>query len=1111
MVLRRLTYCGLLFMLLSCSGTSIEPTGSTAQRATGVYPTNRFFGTIGFTNSVLRPLLTAGIGTWWCGDAAISTSVPGLSAYGNAPPNTGDALACDYELSAQTDTGGITYDVYASRAGFPFPTQTGQVLLPKPDPGTQVNFSACAGVGSLEFHDACNGGAVIDPGNVNLFGVPSFKLGTTYYALLQDGQDVDVTVTYTLGSDPDVDLLHFSDVVSMHGACDATDPHVVDVCSDIGGIQLGNLNGPYDVVGETEQFALVVNAFNGPSGNARSFHDYVAPFERPVSTPSEWWTLVNMYPGHYYGLNAIGGFRTGTDYTYFEARPVDAGDVVANTTTTVMASGLYPFVMHPAFFSGSIELVNPSLPDATGTASWAHLYRQPLDGSGIPSGGRPDPGTATQAGDGAGGYVTSSFSGDFDATVHRLLSAYELPVVSTYDAPTNWYRNLKLTFSSPFDATNPSDYRSGNLYLVQNVPANPTLLNAGDSATVNYKACFNEVQFDLVIIGGDTLFNPSLDLAGGFNGTTALDGSTLNYSASGNFSGYPVSPSSAVGHVLFPLPEGTYTLTPHANVLTSTGTQSYTTFSNVDVTVGCGEKRVLNQFLSVTAQTATGTDCATFPDTHLSVNVSSSGFAVNHVWYTVNSDATVHDICASSCGVSPSYADVAIPSSLLGACNNTITVYATSAEIPDLSASIGKVLINEVPGDGIDCGHPECGTEPPVGPACVYGKQGVDIRDRTVVQADVDAGALTLGVQARIQGNADVDGNAQLSNYAQVTGTLNVEGNYSPGVGVSVGTLVHPATVSLPALGTKTFSVGSGSQQIPNDAVQPLAPGNYGAMTIRARARVTLTAGTYNFASLVVEPDVVLTFDTSGGPIVLNVQGDVTVNGRVVYQATDPSKISLYSNGALVQFYANPNSSYAAFPGSIVAPNAQIHIYSKVSINGCVQGRTVILEPDDRVVGGVPPILPGTPSCTDGIQNGTETGVDCGGSCTAKCPNGSGCTTGADCQSGVCTGGMCVAPGQQFTAQLSLTSNWDTGYCAEVKVTNNGTAPISTWTVVLDLHQSVPSTTWNGSFAASGSTYTVTPLSYNASLTPGGSTTFGLCANKTVPNNVWIPPTVILP
>jgi hypothetical protein len=47
-------------------------------------------------------------------------------------------------------------------------------------------------------------------------------------------------------------------------------------------------------------------------------------------------------------------------------------------------------------------------------------------------------------------------------------------------------------------------------------------------------------------------------------------------------------------------------------------------------------------------------------------------------------------------------------------------------------------------------------------------------------------------------------------------------------------------------------------------------------------------------------------------------------------------------------------------------------------------------------------------SCSDGVQNGGETGVDCGGSCP-PCGNGQGCQAGAGCQSGVCVAGVCQA------------------------------------------------------------------------------------------------------
>ncbi len=53
-----------------------------------------------------------------------------------------------------------------------------------------------------------------------------------------------------------------------------------------------------------------------------------------------------------------------------------------------------------------------------------------------------------------------------------------------------------------------------------------------------------------------------------------------------------------------------------------------------------------------------------------------------------------------------------------------------------------------------------------------------------------------------------------------------------------------------------------------------------------------------------------------------------------------------------------------------------------------------------------------SPSADDGVKNGTETDVDCGGEDvgTPRCATGKTCNIGADCASVVCTGKKCAAP-----------------------------------------------------------------------------------------------------
>jgi len=49
-----------------------------------------------------------------------------------------------------------------------------------------------------------------------------------------------------------------------------------------------------------------------------------------------------------------------------------------------------------------------------------------------------------------------------------------------------------------------------------------------------------------------------------------------------------------------------------------------------------------------------------------------------------------------------------------------------------------------------------------------------------------------------------------------------------------------------------------------------------------------------------------------------------------------------------------------------------------------------------------------TPTCSDLVVNGDETDQDCGGSCP-KCAEGAGCAVASDCQTGSCTGSVCVS------------------------------------------------------------------------------------------------------
>jgi hypothetical protein len=81
---------------------------------------------------------------------------------------------------------------------------------------------------------------------------------------------------------------------------------------------------------------------------------------------------------------------------------------------------------------------------------------------------------------------------------------------------------------------------------------------------------------------------------------------------------------------------------------------------------------------------------------------------------------------------------------------------------------------------------------------------------------------------------------------------------------------------------------------------------------------------------------------------------------------------------------------------------------------------------------GDPPDMTG-PSCTDGLTNGRETDVDCGGDCS-PCAIGQICDAGTDCVTGSCQNASCQAPsctdGIANGRETDIDCGGDCGPCA---------------------------------------------------------------------------------
>lgn len=93
-----------------------------------------------------------------------------------------------------------------------------------------------------------------------------------------------------------------------------------------------------------------------------------------------------------------------------------------------------------------------------------------------------------------------------------------------------------------------------------------------------------------------------------------------------------------------------------------------------------------------------------------------------------------------------------------------------------------------------------------------------------------------------------------------------------------------------------------------------------------------------------------------------------------------------------------------------------------------------------------------------------------------------------------------TSPGKGSCALTSsLTNSWGTGFQLALTVTNNGSVPITGWTTGFMFGDSTESiaNSWNATVKLSGAQLTATNVSYNGSIAPGSSTSFGMVVNGT--------------
>lgn len=84
----------------------------------------------------------------------------------------------------------------------------------------------------------------------------------------------------------------------------------------------------------------------------------------------------------------------------------------------------------------------------------------------------------------------------------------------------------------------------------------------------------------------------------------------------------------------------------------------------------------------------------------------------------------------------------------------------------------------------------------------------------------------------------------------------------------------------------------------------------------------------------------------------------------------------------------------------------------------------------------------------------------------------------------------------QLTVTLEKKSDWETGFCTNIQVTNQGNTSVRNWQVAFQMEQATIKKSWNGTFKPQGSQYVATPLERGQAIAPGRSRKLGFCADK---------------
>jgi len=220
----------------------------------------------------------------------------------------------------------------------------------------------------------------------------------------------------------------------------------------------------------------------------------------------------------------------------------------------------------------------------------------------------------------------------------------------------------------------------------------------------------------------------------------------------------------------------------------------------------------------------------------------------------------------------------------------------------------------------------------------------VDAGGKVTLHKESSAGAVVSGQRVDLKKNAQVSGD--------VVSAADVKLSKGASVGGVVGEnqIVTPmAEIQLPVLnliaGGSDVSVGK------NDSVH-LAPGVYQALEAKRNSTVELVSGHYSFSEFKVERGSVLQLDLTDGPVIVDVVGELIMDGvemSVLNGGAQDVLFQVQGDQAKLGTDEDDDEVFGAYIGTYLVANGQLMLESGATLIGAGYARSVMVKEDGLV------------------------------------------------------------------------------------------------------------------------------------------------------------------